>query len=88
MKRGYAFITDQQLVSVIINAFRQKLSRELAITARAIPQMEEDSRLLWLLGNINEVYLGKDYNKLEQSKAGEVVPEMIDSVRNFRDFGV
>lgn len=80
MENGYAFTTEQQFLSVIVNVFRINLSQALAATARQLPILEEDKRLLQILGSINEAYFGKDYGKGSNAKAGEVVPEMVDDL--------
>ncbi|XP_002739991.1 DNA primase large subunit-like [Saccoglossus kowalevskii] len=61
LERGYAYVPRSDLVSIVLSAFRAHLSHSLAITARAVPYLEEDSRLLPMLTALSKQYLGQDY---------------------------
>ncbi|XP_071964256.1 DNA primase large subunit-like [Antedon mediterranea] len=69
--KGYAYVPSNDLVSIVISAYRAHLSHALALTARAVPQLEEDNRLLPLLNNLSKQYLGQDYGG-KQTNAGKV----------------
>lgn len=80
LRRGYAYIPESDLVSIVVTVFRTHLSHALAVTSRAIPQLEEDGRLLSMLGSIHQRYIGNDYLNKKTQFTGEVSPEMIDSL--------
>ncbi|XP_030838847.1 DNA primase large subunit [Strongylocentrotus purpuratus] len=67
IQKGYAFVPHSELVSIVITAFRSHLSQSLAITARGIPHLEEDGRLLPMLNNLSKQYLGQDYSNSKRS---------------------
>lgn len=50
------------------------------MTSRALPQLEEDNRLLPMLSGLSKRYLGQDYSS-KKSNVGKITAEMIDSVR-------
>lgn len=49
------------------------------MTARALPHLEEDERLLPMLVNLSKRYLGSDYS-IKKSNVGQVTADMIDMV--------
>lgn len=51
----------------------------LQITARALPHLEEDSRLLPMLSTISRRYVGQDYTT--KKPVGEITADMIDIVK-------
>ena len=46
-----------------------------------MPNLEEDDRIVPLLGNLSKRYLGQDYTNNKQV-VGAVTADMIDMVRN------
>eukprot|EP00730_Choanoeca_flexa_P013220 TRINITY_DN5091_c0_g1_i2.p1 TRINITY_DN5091_c0_g1~~TRINITY_DN5091_c0_g1_i2.p1 ORF type:complete len:510 (+),score=121.63 TRINITY_DN5091_c0_g1_i2:46-1575(+) len=73
LRNGYAYVARGDMTSIVVGAFRSKMSASLAMTARALPQLEEDSRLLPMLTSLSKQYLGKEYGTTG-SKAGQVTP--------------
>lgn len=63
LEKGWAYVPHSDLVSIILSVYRAHLSHALAVTARGIPHLEEDDRLLPLLSNLSKQYLGEDYGK-------------------------
>ncbi|XP_071835886.1 DNA primase large subunit-like isoform X2 [Apostichopus japonicus] len=77
--KGYAYVPHNDLVSIVMSAFRAHLSHALALTARAVPSLEEDNRLLPMLSNISKQYLGEDYSN-KNTKTGSIALEDIDNL--------
>jgi DNA primase large subunit len=69
---GFAYVPRHDILSIIVAAFRAKLSKALAATSKALPNLEEDSRLLPMLSNLSKQYLGTDYGT--ERKTGTVTP--------------
>jgi len=61
LHKGEAYVPDKELVSIIIGIYRTHLSQALALTAKKLPFIEEDSRLLPLLKNLSSAYIGDSY---------------------------
>ena len=53
------------------------------VTARALPNLEEDGRLLPMLNNLSKRYLGQDYD-LKKIRTGEITADMVDGVSILR----
>jgi len=83
VKRGEAYIPSSELLSLVIGVFRAKLSHNLVLTCRALPVLEDDSRLVNLVTNLDKRYTGEDYGNTKSG--GRVMPQEIDSLskRNF-----
>ncbi|KAI8482403.1 DNA primase large subunit [Branchiostoma belcheri] len=77
LKKGYVYVPGSELVSIILSSFRGNLSKALAVTARALPTLQEDERLLKRLANLHTQYLGQDYSN-RKATAGKVAPEDIE----------
>ena len=50
------------------------------MTSRALPQLEEDDRLLPMLSHLSKRYLGQDYANKKPSENQNINAGMIDSV--------
>jgi len=83
IKGGMAYIPSSELLSLVVGVFRAKLSHNLVLTCRALPVLEEDSRLVNLVQNLDKRYTGEDYGA--SKTAGRVMPQEVDglSKRNF-----
>ncbi|XP_020623549.1 DNA primase large subunit-like [Orbicella faveolata] len=79
LENGFAYVPRDDLVSLVANEFRMQLSRALAMTARALPYLEEDERLLPKLTNLSRQYVGQDYSH-KKTAAGKVTLDQIDSL--------
>ncbi|XP_054283942.1 DNA primase large subunit-like [Macrosteles quadrilineatus] len=79
---GYAYITNNEIISVILTMVRNRLSNELSRTARLLPSMEatgeDQDRIFRYLKSLPHAYIGEDYST---RKSGDKVPiECIDSL--------
>lgn len=81
--RGDAFIPRRDMMSIIAGLFRARLSAALTATSKALPNLEEDNRLLPMLNNLSKQYLGQEYGDKKSSDT-KVTPADIPKVR----FGV
>ncbi|KAL4235810.1 DNA primase large subunit [Mactra antiquata] len=77
LHKGHAYVAYDDMISLLIGVYREHLSQALAITARAIPHLEEDERLLPMLSGLSKRYLGSDYD-VKKSTVGQVTADMID----------
>ncbi|XP_038152150.1 DNA primase large subunit [Cyprinodon tularosa] len=78
LKDGYAFIPHNDIVTIVLNDFRTRLSKALALTARSLPAVHSDERLQPLLNHLSHSYLGQDYSI--QKNVGKISLEQIDSL--------
>ncbi|KFM58376.1 DNA primase large subunit, partial [Stegodyphus mimosarum] len=80
LKKGFAYIPEDDMVITIASAYRAHLSHSLAITSRALPQLEEDTRLISMLSTLHQRYIGTDYSNRKVDYAGDITPEFIDGL--------
>ncbi|KAG7333842.1 hypothetical protein KOW79_002249 [Hemibagrus wyckioides] len=78
LKAGYAYIPHQDIVTIVLNDFRTRLSKALALTARSLPAVQSDERLQPLLNHLSHAYVGQDYSI--QKNVGKVSLEQIDQL--------
>ncbi|KAL8607230.1 hypothetical protein ACOMHN_009624 [Nucella lapillus] len=76
VRHGYAYVPQDDLVSILLTLYRVQLSHSLAVTARAMPHLEEDGRLLPMLCSLSRRYVGQDY--ASKKPVGEITADMID----------
>ncbi|XP_053142473.1 DNA primase large subunit isoform X1 [Hemicordylus capensis] len=80
---GYAYVPQQDIVAIVLNDYRTKLSKALALTARSLPVVQTDERLQPLLSHLSHAYVGPDYSL--QKSTGKISLGQIDalSVKSF-----
>ena len=54
MKGGFAYVPRCELISILMGVFRMRLAKALMDTAKALPQMEEDERVLPMLNHMSK----------------------------------
>ncbi|XP_030628112.1 DNA primase large subunit [Chanos chanos] len=78
LQGGYAYIPQQDIITIVLNDFRTRLSKALALTARSLPAVQTDERLQPLLNHLSHAYVGQDYSI--QKNIGKISLEQIDSL--------
>ena len=78
LENGFAYVQLKDIVAIILNEFRTKLSKVLALTARSLPAVQSDERLQPLLSHLSHSYTGQDYST--QANVGKVSLDQIDSL--------
>jgi len=61
LKGGFAYVPHPEIVSIILGIFRSQLSLALSVTARRLPYLEEDTRLLPMLKHLSSAYIGETF---------------------------
>lgn len=62
LERGMAYVPQVELVSILTGLFRSRLSKALLMTARALPSVSDDERIMPLLNSLTTAYVGEDYS--------------------------
>ncbi|XP_003789717.1 DNA primase large subunit isoform X1 [Otolemur garnettii] len=78
LEDGFAYVPLKDIVAIILNEFRAKLSKALALTARSLPTVQSDERLQPLLSHLSHSYTGQDYSI--QRSVGKISLDQIDSL--------
>ncbi|NXF21100.1 PRI2 primase, partial [Rhodinocichla rosea] len=83
IKDGFAYVPFKEIDVIVLNNYRTKLSKALALTARSLPSVQSDERLQPLLNHLSHSYVGPDYSV--QKNTGKISLEQIDalSVKSF-----
>ncbi|KAM4693878.1 DNA primase large subunit [Discoglossus pictus] len=76
--QGFAFIPHKDIVTIVLNDFRTKLSKALALSARSLPVIQSDERLQPLLNHLSQSYIGQDFST--QKNTGKISLEQIDAL--------
>ncbi|KAF9992714.1 hypothetical protein BGZ79_002738 [Entomortierella chlamydospora] len=79
VKGGKAYVPMADQVVLVLDEFKERLSNALEVTARALPRMEEDDRLMPVLNNINKQYLGREFTT--SAVAGEIQAQDVDGLK-------
>eukprot|EP00111_Clytia_hemisphaerica_P000380 TCONS_00001051-protein len=67
LEKGEAYVPETELVSIILGIYRTHLSQALALTAKKLPYIEEDTRLLPMLKNLSSAYIGDSYTSKKEN---------------------
>ncbi|XP_044147587.1 DNA primase large subunit isoform X1 [Bufo gargarizans] len=78
LSKGYAFIPHKDIITLILNDFRTRLSKALALSARSLPIVQSDERLQPLLSHLSHSYTGQDFSS--QKNAGKISLDQIDAL--------
>ncbi|NWS93266.1 PRI2 primase, partial [Toxostoma redivivum] len=83
IKDGFAYVPFKEIDVIVLNNYRTKLSKALALTARSLPSIQSDERLQPLLDHLSHSYVGPDYSV--QKNTGKISLDQIDalSVKSF-----
>lgn len=80
VKSGYAYVSREQIGSLVLAPFRTQLSKNLVLLSRqwnAFCGGEEKERLAPLVAGLSERYLGPDYSNVRKSPKGEVTASLL-----------
>ncbi|NXA40035.1 PRI2 primase, partial [Eudromia elegans] len=78
IKDGFAYVPLKDIDAIVLNNYRTKLSKALALTARSLPSIQSDERLQPLLTHLSHSYVGPDYSV--QKNTGKISLEQIDAL--------
>ncbi|CAD5117835.1 DgyrCDS6581 [Dimorphilus gyrociliatus] len=80
IEKGQAYIPSNEVIVLIQNYFRMKISAALVLTTKTLSLMEEDDRLGPILDACAKRHIGIEYVTRKNIKDGEVTPEMLDQL--------
>jgi len=82
IKKGCAYVSQNDLVSIIIGGFRSHLSLMLTKASRMIHAVDEDARLKPILQNLPKRHLGKRYDEKSgalDNLSAVMIPSLVKS---------
>uniref|UniRef100_A0A6Q2ZQI9 DNA primase large subunit n=1 Tax=Esox lucius TaxID=8010 RepID=A0A6Q2ZQI9_ESOLU len=78
LKEGFVYVPHMEIVTIVLNDFRTRLSKALALTARSLPAVQSDERLQPLLNHLSHAYVGQDYSI--QKSIGKISLDQIETL--------
>ncbi|OMJ27050.1 DNA primase large subunit [Smittium culicis] len=81
LKNGFAFVPSLELIVLLVDDFKHKLSEQSLICSRALPKLEGDDRLLPVLQNMSAQYSTSEYQS--SGVAGEISSSDVDKLSKF-----
>ncbi|CAI4212904.1 unnamed protein product [Parascedosporium putredinis] len=79
LRAGKAFVPSREQASMIVTEFTSRLEKQLVLTSQALPDLDEDDRLLPILDHLSKNFVTPDSSYM----SGSTVPEGAEiSARN------
>ncbi|TFK42657.1 eukaryotic and archaeal DNA primase, large subunit-domain-containing protein [Crucibulum laeve] len=84
LKGGFAYVPGREQSSIVFQEFEVQLGKALEMTARLLPRLDEDTRLVPVLDNLSQGFLAGVSSEwsgvLGSDNANEIKAEMIDDL--------
>merc|ERR1719323_2340963 len=81
---GFCFVPETEMLSLVAHIFRQHLAQALVYTNKILPGLNEDERIVQVVGELNSRYTGADYTRKEGEPS--IKPGMIKPMAEKNDF--
>ncbi|CAM1510053.1 Fc.00g003880.m01.CDS01 [Cosmosporella sp. VM-42] len=69
MKAGKAYVPGREQSSMVVAEFSSRLERQLELTARALPRLDEDDRLTPILNHLSKNFITPDSSYMSSTSA-------------------
>ncbi|KAF4983396.1 hypothetical protein FZEAL_1125 [Fusarium zealandicum] len=69
LKAGKAFVPGREQTGMVIGEFTSRLERQLELTARALPRLDEDDRLTPILNHLSKNFITPDSSYMSSTAA-------------------
>ncbi|KAF3161441.1 hypothetical protein TWF225_002898 [Orbilia oligospora] len=75
LRRGYAYVPNSMLLSLVMAEFSKRLDESLIKTARYLPHLDEDDRLIPILNHLSKGFTAPEYTSSTSlaSLSGEAI---------------
>ncbi|KAF8076724.1 eukaryotic and archaeal DNA primase, large subunit-domain-containing protein [Lyophyllum atratum] len=84
LRGGWAYVPGKEQSSIVFQEFEVYLARALEVTARAVPRLDEDSRLVPILDNLSQGFLAGVPSEWmgsgENATGDDIKAEMVDEL--------
>ncbi|TCD60544.1 hypothetical protein EIP91_009920 [Steccherinum ochraceum] len=84
LKHGMAFVPRREISSIVLQEFQTRLEKALEMTAKALPRLDEDTRIIPILDNLSQGFLAgvsSEWGNTTSSGDGsEVTADMVDDI--------
>ncbi|BFZ64447.1 DNA primase subunit pri2 [Saitoella coloradoensis] len=79
LSRGFAYVPVSAQQTLVFTEFSQRLEKALELTARALPRLDEDDRLVPILNHLSLGFTAPEYTA-STTAVGEVTAAQVDSL--------
>ncbi|KAK2466981.1 hypothetical protein APHAL10511_001239 [Amanita phalloides] len=83
LKNGWAYVPEIEQASMVYHEFEVHLEKAMEVTARALPRLDEDTRLLPILENLSKGFIAgvssETYDPSSHQR-DEITAEMVDDL--------
>jgi DNA primase large subunit len=69
VKAGKAYVPGREQLSMIVGEFSSRLEKQLELTARALPRLDEDDRLTPILNHLSKNFITPDASYMSNTSA-------------------
>ncbi|KAG5724621.1 DNA primase large subunit [Termitomyces sp. T112] len=84
LRGGWAYVPAKEQSSIVFQEFEVHLNRALELTARALPRLDEDTRIIPILDNLSQGFLAGVPSEWigsgEPANGDEIKAEMVDGL--------
>ncbi|RDB19875.1 DNA primase large subunit [Hypsizygus marmoreus] len=83
LKGGWAYVPSKEQSSIVFQEFEVLLEKALELTARSLPRLDEDTRLVPILDNLSQGFLAgvpSEWTGSGESTGDEIKAEMVDEL--------
>jgi len=83
MKGGLAYVPSREQASIVLQEFQSNLTRALEMTAKALPWLDEDTRIIPILNNLSQGFLAGVSSEWSGATSGdgtEITADMVDDL--------
>ena len=84
LKKGWAYVPSQEQSSIIFQEFESKLEKALEMTARLLPRLDEDNRLIPILENLGRGFIAGSasewMNETGEMNTDDIKAEQVDDL--------
>ncbi|KAF9457162.1 eukaryotic and archaeal DNA primase, large subunit-domain-containing protein [Collybia nuda] len=84
LKGGWAYVPGREQSSIVFQEFQVQLEKALEVTARSLPRLDEDTRIIPILNNLSQGFLAgvpSDWGVAGREAMGDdIKAEMVDEL--------
>ncbi|KAI0362235.1 DNA primase large subunit [Trametes cingulata] len=83
LKAGMAYVPASEQVSIVLQEFQSHLEKDLERTAKALPRLDEDTRLVPILDNLSKGFLAgvsSEWSNASAASGDALTADMIDEM--------
>lgn len=80
VKHGKAYVPQSEQISLVLTEFSRRLEKKLELSAKALPRLDEDDRLIPILNHLSLGFIAPTDYAPKEGSLGNLTAEQIDTV--------